>query len=148
MFKRRTTVEMQVMAWSSDWASVGKPKPSQGSSDACNTPNWPEGWSQDPAFCRPHLSVGSEGKGILLEIPVYLMLFEGEQSLSFFSVFTVAVLEHLFTCSSLWLCYHANFYAFCHATVLQSILLLVLISVTIPMHWSKWVSFPKVVKIY
>ena len=29
-----------------------------------------KGWSQDPALPRPHLRVGSGGKGILLEICV------------------------------------------------------------------------------
>ena len=39
-----------------------------------------KGWSQDPPLPRLHLRVGSEGKGILLKISVYLRCFEGKQT--------------------------------------------------------------------
>ena len=35
-------------------------------------------WSQDAPLPRPHLRVGSGGRGILLEIPVYLRSSEGK----------------------------------------------------------------------
>uniref|UniRef100_A0A8V0Y9V1 Myotrophin n=1 Tax=Gallus gallus TaxID=9031 RepID=A0A8V0Y9V1_CHICK len=34
-----------------------------------------KGWSQDPPLPRPHLRVGSGGKGILLEVSAYLRPF-------------------------------------------------------------------------
>ena len=43
-----------------------------------------KGWSQDPPLPRPHLSVGSGGKGILLEVPAYLRLSKGKQILFLF----------------------------------------------------------------
>ena len=45
-----------------------------------------KGWSQDPPFPSPHLRVGSRGKSILLEIPVYLRPLKGKQLFSFVSV--------------------------------------------------------------
>ena len=45
-----------------------------------------KGWRQDPPFPRPHLRVGSRGKSILLEIPMYLRPSKGKQVLSFVSV--------------------------------------------------------------
>ena len=45
-----------------------------------------KGWSQDPPLPRPHLRVGSGGKGGLLEVSVYLWPSEGKQILSFVSV--------------------------------------------------------------
>jgi len=35
-------------------------------------------WSQDPLLPRPHLRVGSGGKGISVEIPVYVRPSEGK----------------------------------------------------------------------
>ena len=66
-----------------------------------------KGWSQDPPLPRPHLRVGSGGKGILLEIPVYLRPSKGKQILSFVSVSMAASFEHNLACSSLGLCYYA-----------------------------------------
>ena len=37
-----------------------------------------KGWSQDSLPPRPHLRVGSGSEDILLEIPAYLSLSEGE----------------------------------------------------------------------
>ena len=39
------------------------------------------GWSQDPALPTPHLRVGSEGKGIFVEIPVCLRPSKDKQFL-------------------------------------------------------------------
>ena len=50
-----------------------------------------------PPLPRPHLSVGSGGKGILLEIPVYPHPSEGKLLLSFISV--PVVFEQILTCS-------------------------------------------------
>ena len=58
--------------------------------------DWKE-WSQVPPLPRPHLSVGSGGKGILLEIPVYPHPSEGKLLLSFISVHVV--FEQILTCS-------------------------------------------------
>ena len=44
--------------------------------------NW-KGWSQDPSLPRPHLRVDSGGKGISLEILVYLRPSKGKQLLYF-----------------------------------------------------------------
>ena len=46
----------------------------------CNVMHLSEwkGWSQDPPLPRPHLRVDSGGKGISLEIPVYLRLCNGK----------------------------------------------------------------------
>jgi len=40
---------------------------------AMDLSDWKE-WSQDPPLPRPHLRVGSGGKGLLLESPAYLRL--------------------------------------------------------------------------
>ena len=61
--------------------------------------------SQDPLLPRPHLRVGSGGKGILLEIPAYLRLSEGKQLLSFVSVPVVVASEQILTYCSLGPCY-------------------------------------------
>ena len=58
-------------------------------------------WSQDPPLPRLHLSAGSGGRGISLEIPVYLRHPENKYLLSLVSVHvTVAV----FMCCSLGSC--------------------------------------------
>ena len=44
-----------------------------------------KGWSQDPPLPSPHLRVGSGDRDVLLEIPVYLRLFEGKQLFGFIS---------------------------------------------------------------
>ena len=54
--------------------------------------DWRE-WSQDAPLPRPHLRVGSGGKGICLEIPSYLRPSEGKQLLFFISVPTDVVFE-------------------------------------------------------
>jgi len=50
------------------------------------------GWKHDPPLPRPHFRVGSEGKGILLEIPTYLRPTKGKQPLPFISVPMAVVL--------------------------------------------------------
>ena len=45
-----------------------------------------KGWSQDSPLPRPHLRVGSGGKGTLLEIPAYLRPSKDKQLLPFISV--------------------------------------------------------------
>ena len=60
--------------------------------------------SLDPPLLRPHLRVGSGGKGILLEIPAYLRSFESKQFLSFMSVPTAVVFDQILTCCSLGSC--------------------------------------------
>ena len=45
-----------------------------------------KGWSHDPPLPRPHLRVGSGGKGLSLEISAYLRSSEGKQLFSFVSV--------------------------------------------------------------
>ena len=52
-----------------------------------------KGWSHDPPLSRPHLRVGSGGKGFLLEILVRVRPFEGKWLLLFFSVSRVVVFE-------------------------------------------------------
>jgi len=52
-----------------------------------------KGWSQDPLLPRPHVKAGSGGKGILLEIPMYLRPSEGKQMLFFVSVSVAAAFE-------------------------------------------------------
>ena len=47
--------------------------------------DWRE-WSQDAPLPRPHLRVGSGGKGTLLEIPAYLRPSKDKQLLPFISV--------------------------------------------------------------
>jgi len=47
-----------------------------------------KGWSQDPPLPRPHVRFGSGGKGIFLEIPVYLRSSKGKWILFFVSVYT------------------------------------------------------------
>ena len=59
-----------------------------------------KGWSQDPLLCRPHLRVGSGGRGILLQVPVYLRSFEGKQNLSFVYVLVAVAFEQVVTCCS------------------------------------------------
>lgn len=66
-----------------------------------------EGWSQDPPLPSPHLKVGS-GAGNLLEIPASLRPSEGKQLLSFISVPTDVIFEHILTCCSLGSCYSAH----------------------------------------
>ena len=51
-----------------------------------------KGWSQDPSLPRPHLRVGSGGKGIFLKIPTYLRPLKGKQ---FFLLFLCLQLLHL-----------------------------------------------------
>ena len=63
-----------------------------------------KGWSQDPPLPRPHLRVGSEGKGFLLEVPAYLRPSEGEWIFSLISVPSAAAYEHLLLYSSLGPC--------------------------------------------
>ena len=64
-------------------------------------------WSQNSPLPRPHLRVGSGGKGVLLVIPVYLRSSEGKQILSFVSVSTAVAFEHILTCCTLRLHYYA-----------------------------------------
>ena len=52
-----------------------------------------KGWSQDPPLPRPHLWVGSGGKGTVLEIPVCRRSFEGKQFPAFVSLPTPVVFE-------------------------------------------------------
>ena len=51
--------------------------------------------------------VGSGGKDIFLEIPVYLRPFEGKQFLSFISLLTTAQFVQILNCCSLGPCYSA-----------------------------------------
>ena len=53
---------------------------------------------------RPHLRVGSGGKGILLEIPVYMRYSGGKQLPSFISMPTAVAFEQILTCCSLGPC--------------------------------------------
>jgi len=62
-----------------------------------------KGWSQDLLLPRPHLGVGSGGKDVLLETPVYLRLAEDKQLLFFTSVPAAVVCEQILICSSLGL---------------------------------------------
>ena len=67
-----------------------------------------KGWSQDPPFPRPYLTVGrGEGESILLEVPAYLRSSKGKQSLSFVSVSTATAFQHILTSFNLGLCYSA-----------------------------------------
>ena len=70
---------------------------------AMHLSDW-KGWSQDLPLPRSHLRVGCGGKGILLEIPVYLRCSEGKQILSSIFVLVVSVFEQVFTYCSLGLC--------------------------------------------
>ena len=63
-----------------------------------------KGWILAPALSRPLVRVGSGGKGILLEIFVYLRPSEGKQCLSFVSVLAAVVFEHFLTCYGLGPC--------------------------------------------
>ena len=63
-----------------------------------------KGWSQDPPLSCPHLRVGNGCEGIFLEFSVSPRPSEGKQILSFVSVPTAAVYEHILTCCSLGLC--------------------------------------------
>jgi len=56
--------------------------------------------SQDPPLPRPHLRVGSGGKGISLEIPAYWSPSKGEQLLFFISVHMAVAFEQILTCCS------------------------------------------------
>jgi len=80
------------MAWISGWAPGGKAGPTQGSSAASNAPDRKE-WSQDPPLPRPHVRVGSEDEGILLEISAYLRLSKGKKNFFFVSVPVDAAFE-------------------------------------------------------
>lgn len=64
------------------------------------------GWSQDSPRPRPHLRVGSGGKGILLEIPAHLRPSEGKKILSFVFVPMAVAFEQVFTCCSIGLAVH------------------------------------------
>ena len=83
----------------------GKAGPTQKSSGTCNSSEWL--LSQDPPLLRLHLRVGSGGRGISLDIPLYLRLCKGKQ---FFFVFasTVAEFGLFLICYSLGLCYSAT----------------------------------------
>ena len=70
---------------------------------AMHLSDW-KGWSQDPPLPRPHLRVGSKGRGIFLEISVYLVPSEGKQVLFFISVPTAVVFVQIFTYCSLGSC--------------------------------------------
>jgi len=59
-----------------------------------------KGWSQDLPHPRPHLRVGSGGKGIFLEIATYLRPSEGKQLISFISMPTAVAFEQILTCCS------------------------------------------------
>ena len=59
-----------------------------------------KGWILTPPLPRPHLRVGSGGKGVLLVIPVYLRSSEGKQILSFVSVPIAVAFEHILACCS------------------------------------------------
>ena len=63
-----------------------------------------KGWSQDLSLPRPHLRVGSGGKGVLLEILVYPRPSEGKH-LCFVSVPMAAVVVLVFMWCSLGLCH-------------------------------------------
>ena len=67
-----------------------------------------KGWSQDPLLPRPHLRVGSAGKGILLEIPACVQPSEGKQLLSFISVPRAVAFEQVLACCSLGSCCSAG----------------------------------------
>ena len=60
-----------------------------------------KGWSQDPPLPRPHLKVGSGGKGLSLDVPVCLGSSEGKQLLSFISVCAAVVFEQTLICCSI-----------------------------------------------
>jgi len=66
--------------------------------------NW-EGWSQDSALSMSHLRVGSEGRGLSVEVPTSLRSLKGKQLISFDNASTAAALGLVFTCCSLGLCY-------------------------------------------
>jgi len=72
--------------------------------NAVHLSDW-KGWSQDPPLPGGHLRVGSGGKGILLEVPGYLRLSVGKQSLFFVSASTAVTFGHVLSCYSLGLCY-------------------------------------------
>ena len=71
--------------------------------NAMQLSDW-KGCSQAPLLPRPHLRVGSGGKGILLEIPTYLRPSEGKQLISFISMPTAVAFEQILTCCSLGPC--------------------------------------------
>jgi len=64
----------------------------------------PKGCSQDPPLPSPHLRVVSGGKGILLEILVYLRPSEGKELLSFIFVPIAVAFEQVLACCSLGPC--------------------------------------------
>ena len=61
-------------------------------------------WSQDPPLPRPHLRVGSGGKGILLENPAYPSSSKGRQLPSFVSVFVAIAFDQILAHCSLGSC--------------------------------------------
>jgi len=58
-------------------------------------------WIQDLPLPRPHLKVGSGGKGLSLDVPVCLGSSEGKQLLSFISVCAAVVFEQTLICCSI-----------------------------------------------
>ena len=77
-----------------------------------------KGWNQDPPLPRPHLRVGSGGKGISLEIPAYWSPSKGEQLLFFISVHMAVAFEKTLTGCRLGTCCSAVIAAI--SIVLQS----------------------------
>jgi len=65
-----------------------------------------KGWSQDSSLPRPHLRVGSEDEGILLDIPAYLWPSVVKQFF-FVSVSRAAMRGLIFTSCSLGLSHPA-----------------------------------------
>jgi len=65
------------------------------------------GWSQDPHLPRPHIRIRSGGKGISLEILMYLGPSKGKQLLFFVSVCTAAAFGLVLICCSQRLIYPA-----------------------------------------
>ena len=68
-------------------------------------------WSQDPTLSSLHLTVGNGGKGISLDV-LFLMPSKSKQVVSFVSVSTAAIFEHILTCCSLGLHYYSITAAF------------------------------------
>jgi len=73
---------------------------------AVHLSDW-KGWKLAPLLPRPHVRVGSGGKGILLEISAYLRPSKGKWLLSFISVPASVVFEQALTSCSLGFCYSA-----------------------------------------
>jgi len=61
-----------------------------------------KGWSQDPPLPRPHLRVGSGGKGISPEILAYLRPSKGKQLFSFVSTSTAPLHWGLSSLTAAW----------------------------------------------